>query len=105
MVPWLSALFTKVLPLPAQRHAILVRSRRRIEVFSFYNGNSQAEFSGQREYYGRRVIMSVKYGFGAVPGTRARGIRGLACAPDHRTRNTFSSLSLAGREEFLVRLT
>jgi TonB-dependent receptor len=39
-------------------------------VFGFYNGNSQAQFSGQREYYGRSVIMSVKYGFGAIPGTR-----------------------------------
>jgi TonB-dependent receptor len=39
-------------------------------VFGFYNGNSQAKFSGQREYYGRSVIMSVKYGFGAIPGTR-----------------------------------
>jgi TonB-dependent receptor len=39
-------------------------------VFGFYNGNSEAQFSGQREYYGRSVIMSVKYGFGAIPGTR-----------------------------------
>jgi hypothetical protein len=39
-------------------------------VFGFYNGNSQAQFSGQREYYGRSLIMSVKYGFGAIPGTR-----------------------------------
>ncbi|MEP6494157.1 MAG: TonB-dependent receptor [bacterium] len=39
-------------------------------VFGFYNGNSAAQFSGQREYYGRSVIMSVKYGFGALPGTR-----------------------------------
>jgi TonB-dependent receptor len=39
-------------------------------VFGFYNGNSTAQFSGQREYYGRSLIMSVKYGFGAVPGTR-----------------------------------
>ena len=39
-------------------------------VFGFYNGNSQAKFSGQREYYGRSLIMSVKYGFGAIPGTQ-----------------------------------
>lgn len=39
-------------------------------VFGFYNGNSTAQFSGQREYYGRSVIMSVRYGFGAIPGTR-----------------------------------
>jgi TonB-dependent receptor len=39
-------------------------------VFGFYNGNSEAQFSGQREYYGRSLIMSVKYGFGALPGTR-----------------------------------
>jgi TonB-dependent receptor len=39
-------------------------------VFGFYNGNSQAQFSGQREYYGRSVIASVKYAFGALPGTR-----------------------------------
>jgi TonB-dependent receptor len=39
-------------------------------VFGFYNGNNVAQFSGQREYYGRSLIMSVKYGFGAVPGTR-----------------------------------
>ncbi len=39
-------------------------------VFGFYNGNSTAQFSGQREYYGRSLIMSVKYGFGAIPGTR-----------------------------------
>jgi hypothetical protein len=38
-------------------------------VFGFYNGNSQAEFSSQREYHGRSVIMSVKHGFGAIPGT------------------------------------
>ena len=104
MTPRLSVLFTKVLPLPAQRHAILVRSRRPIEVFSFYNGNSHAQFSGQREYYGRSV-MSVKYGFGAVPGTRARRIRALAGASDRRTRKTFGSLNLAGRKEILVRLT
>ena len=39
-------------------------------VFGFYNGNSQAQFSGQREYYGRSVIMSLKYAFGALPGGR-----------------------------------
>lgn len=39
-------------------------------VFGFYNGNSQAKFSAQREYYGRSVIVSLKYAFGAIPGTR-----------------------------------
>ncbi|MEP6730681.1 MAG: TonB-dependent receptor [bacterium] len=39
-------------------------------VFGFYNGNSDAQFSAQREYYGRSLIMAVKYGFGAIPGTR-----------------------------------
>ena len=39
-------------------------------VFGFYNGNSDAQFSGQREYYGRSLILAVKYGFGAIPGTR-----------------------------------
>ena len=39
-------------------------------VFGFYNGNSDAQFSAQREYYGRSLIMAVKYGFGALPGTR-----------------------------------
>ncbi|MGH7620323.1 MAG: TonB-dependent receptor [Gemmatimonadaceae bacterium] len=39
-------------------------------VFGFYNGNSQAQYSAQREYYGRSVILSVKYAFGALPGTR-----------------------------------
>ncbi len=39
-------------------------------VFGFYNGNSTAQYSGQREYYGRSVIVSLKYGFGAIPGTR-----------------------------------
>jgi len=38
-------------------------------VFGFFNGNSDAQFSGQREYYGRSVILAVKYGFGAIPGT------------------------------------
>jgi hypothetical protein len=141
MVPCLSVLFTKVLPLPApaardtctfatthrsgdnwflphsQHDASLtveLRSDVSLQVsglnlnnavFGLYNANSQAQFSGQREYYGRSVIMSVKYGFGVVPGTRARHIRGLAGASDRRTRKTFGSLSLAGREEFLGRLT
>ena len=39
-------------------------------VFGFYNGNSTAQFSNQREYYGRSVIVGVRYGFGAAPGTR-----------------------------------
>lgn len=39
-------------------------------VFGFYNGNSQAQFSAQREYYGRSIILGIKYGFGAAPGTR-----------------------------------
>ncbi len=39
-------------------------------VFGFFNGNSTAQYSAQREYYGRSLIMSVKYGFGALPGTR-----------------------------------
>lgn len=39
-------------------------------VFGFYNGNATAQYSAQREYYGRSLIVSVKYGFGALPGTR-----------------------------------
>jgi hypothetical protein len=39
-------------------------------VFGFYNGNSVAQFSAQREYYGRSLIVSVKYAFGAIPGVR-----------------------------------
>jgi hypothetical protein len=39
-------------------------------VFGFFNGNSTAQFSGQREYYGRSVILGAKFGFGAAPGTR-----------------------------------
>ncbi|MEP6999940.1 MAG: TonB-dependent receptor [bacterium] len=39
-------------------------------VFGFFNGNSDAQFSAQREYYGRSLILAVKYGFGAQPGTR-----------------------------------
>ena len=36
-------------------------------IFGFYNGNASAQYSAQREYYGRSVIMSVKYAFGAFP--------------------------------------
>jgi hypothetical protein len=39
-------------------------------VFGFDNGNSSAQFSNQREYNGRSVIVAVKCGFGAVHGTR-----------------------------------
>jgi TonB-dependent receptor len=39
-------------------------------VFGFSNGNSQAQYTAQREYYGRSLIVSVKYAFGALPGTR-----------------------------------
>jgi TonB-dependent receptor len=39
-------------------------------VFGFFNGNSQTQYTAQREYYGRSLILSVKYGFGALPGTR-----------------------------------
>jgi TonB-dependent receptor len=39
-------------------------------VFGFYNGNPGNAFSNQREYYGRSVIVGVKYGFGAAGGTR-----------------------------------
>jgi TonB-dependent receptor len=39
-------------------------------VFGFYNGNSDAQYGVQREYYGRSLILAVKYGFGAIPGTR-----------------------------------
>ena len=39
-------------------------------VFGFYAGNSQSQYSVQREYYGRSLIVSLKYGFGALPGTR-----------------------------------
>lgn len=39
-------------------------------VFGFYNGNATAQYSAQREYYGRSLILSVKYAFGAIPGTR-----------------------------------
>ncbi len=39
-------------------------------VFGFYNGNATAKFSNQREYYGRSVIVGIRYGFGAAPGTR-----------------------------------
>jgi TonB-dependent receptor len=39
-------------------------------VFGFYNGVPGTEYSNQREYYGRSVILGVKYGFGAAVGTR-----------------------------------
>lgn len=39
-------------------------------VFGFYNGIPGTEFSNQREYYGRSVIVGMKYGFGAPAGTR-----------------------------------
>ncbi len=39
-------------------------------VFGFYNGNATAKFGNQREYYGRSVIVGIRYGFGAAPGTR-----------------------------------
>ena len=39
-------------------------------VFGFYNGTPGSEYSAQREYYGRSLIMAVKYGFGALPGSR-----------------------------------
>ncbi len=39
-------------------------------VFGFYNGNATAQYSAQREYYGRSLILSIKYAFGAIPGTR-----------------------------------
>ena len=39
-------------------------------MFGFYNGTPAAQFSNQREYYGRSVILGVKYGFGAVAGSR-----------------------------------
>jgi TonB-dependent receptor len=40
------------------------------EVFGFYNGRPGQEFSNQREYYGRSLILGVRYGFGALPGSR-----------------------------------
>ena len=33
-------------------------------VFGFYNGLPGSEFSNQREYYGRSLILGVRYGFG-----------------------------------------
>lgn len=39
-------------------------------VFGFYNGVPGTEFSNQREYYGRSVIVGMKYGFGAAAGMR-----------------------------------
>ena len=39
-------------------------------VFGFFNGVPGTEFSNQREYYGRSLIVGVKYGFGAAAGTR-----------------------------------
>lgn len=39
-------------------------------VFGFYNGIPGTEYSNQREYYGRSVIVGMKYGFGAPAGTR-----------------------------------
>jgi hypothetical protein len=39
-------------------------------VFGFYAGTTQSQYSVQREYYGRSLIVSLKYGFGALPGTR-----------------------------------
>jgi hypothetical protein len=39
-------------------------------VFGFYNGNSQAQYTAQREYYGRSIIMGMRLGFGSTPGTR-----------------------------------
>jgi TonB-dependent receptor len=39
-------------------------------VFGFYNGNGAEQFSAQREYYGRSVILGARFGFGSLPGTR-----------------------------------
>jgi hypothetical protein len=39
-------------------------------VFGFYNDNSDAWFSAQREHDGRSLILAVEYGFGALPGRR-----------------------------------
>ena len=35
-------------------------------VFGFYNGVPGTEYSNQREYYGRSVILGVRYGFGGA---------------------------------------
>jgi TonB-dependent receptor len=39
-------------------------------VFGFYNGVPGTEYANQREYYGRSVILGVRYGFGGGAGTR-----------------------------------
>ena len=39
-------------------------------VFGFYNGVPNAQWSNQREYYGRSATLAIKYGFGAIAGTR-----------------------------------
>jgi TonB-dependent receptor len=39
-------------------------------VFGFGTGSSRTQFSAQREYYGRSLIVSLKYAFGALPGAR-----------------------------------
>jgi TonB-dependent receptor len=39
-------------------------------VFGFATGSSRTQFSAQREYYGRSLIVSLKYAFGALPGAR-----------------------------------
>jgi TonB-dependent receptor len=39
-------------------------------VFGFFNGAPGSEYANQREYYGRSVIVGVKYGFGALPGSK-----------------------------------
>ena len=44
-------------------------------VFGFNNGNRTAQFSNQRENYARSAIVSVRYGFGAAPGTRRAALQ------------------------------
>jgi TonB-dependent receptor len=39
-------------------------------VFGFFNGVPGTEYANQREYYGRTLILGVRYGFGATPGER-----------------------------------
>jgi TonB-dependent receptor len=39
-------------------------------VFGFFNGVPGTEYSNQREYYGRTVVIGLRYGFGAAPGER-----------------------------------
>jgi hypothetical protein len=39
-------------------------------VFGFFNGVPGTEYANQREYYGRTLILGVRYGFGAMPGER-----------------------------------